>query len=670
MKIVYPFLIIYFLCLQVSTAQVGIGTTNPDASSILELNSTSQGVLISRMTETQRDAISAPATGLLIYQTDGTTGFYYYNSSAWVTFGGGGADNDWTISGNDMYNANTGNVGVGNTSPTATLHITGTSSGGSVGTNTLYSQDFSALTIGDVTSSVSTNEYQIIAGAGNDVWEVVSPAQSYASVLCTGCTGQWINIRYDCTSQEETFVTGQFTSSATATSLDIAFDYRYRYEDGSDEAYNVTLYNETDNAIASTLIALTNTSANTAYSGTFNFSGTNIATDTYSLRFQYIGNCDYGASLDNISVIENTVAAPTNSVFRLEDGTQQAGYVLTSDANGNATWQVGSGGGGGTDSQTLSISGNNLTISNGNTVTLPSGGGGSVDAENGLTESGGTVRLGGALTQTTYIDLNSRDLYFEGTGSGDITFEDNSGQPQMTTNFAEGYTNFGKGGAFVDGDDGMTFTDSGGDTFTREFVAGFYKGSSGGTSIAMGSIEYFVDGKNELLFKGSGIHPLEDEMSQFGNTLGASSRRWGAVYATNGVITTSDISVKKNITPLNYGLKEIIQLETISYNWKDNTVGKTVIPDHLTKKKIGFSAQQLLNVLPEVVQTHSWTTSDEEGNYKRIKNEKLGVYYSDIIPVTVKAIQEQQEQIVDLKNEVETLKNELENLKKLILSKQ
>ena len=514
----------------------------------------------------------------------------------------------------------------------------------------------------------STNDYQIITGSGN-VWDVVNPGSSYASVLCTGCTGQWINIRFSCSNQDETFVTGQFTPSATATSLDIAFDYRYRYEDGSDEAYNVTLYNETDNTVASTLIALTTTSANTAYSGTFNFSGANTATDTYSLRYEYIGNCDWGASVDNISVIENAVAAPTNSVFRLEDGTQQAGYVLTSDANGNATWQSASGGGGGTDSQTLSISGNDLTISNGNTVTLPSSGGGSISAENGLTESSGTVRLGGPLTQNTFIDLNSRDLYFEGTGSGDITFEDNSGQPQMTTNFAEGYTNFGAGGAFVDGDDGMTFTDSGGDTYTREFVAGFYKGSSGGTSIAMGSIEYFVDGLNELLFEGSGIHPLEDETSQFGNTLGASSRRWGAVYATNGVITTSDISVKKNITPLSYGLKEIMQLETISYNWKDNTVGKTVIPENSIKKKIGFSAQQLHSIIPEVVQTHSWTTSDEEGNYRRIKNDKLGVYYSDIIPVTVKAIQEQQEQIEDLKSEVDDLKKQIQELKDLIKAK-
>jgi len=41
-------------------------------------------LLIPRMTETQRDAISSVTTGLMIYQTDGTVGFYYYNGSSWV----------------------------------------------------------------------------------------------------------------------------------------------------------------------------------------------------------------------------------------------------------------------------------------------------------------------------------------------------------------------------------------------------------------------------------------------------------------------------------------------------------------------------------------------------------------------------------------------------------
>lgn len=68
-------------------AQVGIGTTTPNASSALDITSTTKGLLIPRMTETQRDAISQAATGLMIYQTDGTVGFYYYNGSSWTEVG-------------------------------------------------------------------------------------------------------------------------------------------------------------------------------------------------------------------------------------------------------------------------------------------------------------------------------------------------------------------------------------------------------------------------------------------------------------------------------------------------------------------------------------------------------------------------------------------------------
>ena len=57
-------------------AQVGINTETPDASAALDITSTTGGLLVPRMTETQRDAISPAATGLMIYQTDGTAGFY------------------------------------------------------------------------------------------------------------------------------------------------------------------------------------------------------------------------------------------------------------------------------------------------------------------------------------------------------------------------------------------------------------------------------------------------------------------------------------------------------------------------------------------------------------------------------------------------------------------
>jgi hypothetical protein len=51
--------------------------TAANSSAMLDITSTEKGLLIPRMTATQLAAISSPATGLLVYQTDGTTGFYY-----------------------------------------------------------------------------------------------------------------------------------------------------------------------------------------------------------------------------------------------------------------------------------------------------------------------------------------------------------------------------------------------------------------------------------------------------------------------------------------------------------------------------------------------------------------------------------------------------------------
>jgi len=50
-------------------SQVGIGTSAPDASAVLEVQSTQKGLLIPRMTTSQRDAISSAPEGLLIYNT-------------------------------------------------------------------------------------------------------------------------------------------------------------------------------------------------------------------------------------------------------------------------------------------------------------------------------------------------------------------------------------------------------------------------------------------------------------------------------------------------------------------------------------------------------------------------------------------------------------------------
>ena len=62
---------------------VGIGTLKPDPSALLDLNSTSKGLLLPRMTQAQRNAIQKPAAGLIVFQTDQSVGVYTFDGTTW-----------------------------------------------------------------------------------------------------------------------------------------------------------------------------------------------------------------------------------------------------------------------------------------------------------------------------------------------------------------------------------------------------------------------------------------------------------------------------------------------------------------------------------------------------------------------------------------------------------
>ena len=78
-------LIICLLTTFLANAQIGIGTTNPAATSMLDIQSTSKGFLAPRMTSLERNAITSPAESLLVFDTT-LKAYYYYNTTttSWV----------------------------------------------------------------------------------------------------------------------------------------------------------------------------------------------------------------------------------------------------------------------------------------------------------------------------------------------------------------------------------------------------------------------------------------------------------------------------------------------------------------------------------------------------------------------------------------------------------
>ena len=103
-------LILFFALIVINEtlySQTVIVTDDPtytvgQASSVLDVKSTTKGLLVPRMLQSERIAISSPANGLLVYQTDGTSGFYYFNGTIWVIIAGGTISNYLPLTGGTM----------------------------------------------------------------------------------------------------------------------------------------------------------------------------------------------------------------------------------------------------------------------------------------------------------------------------------------------------------------------------------------------------------------------------------------------------------------------------------------------------------------------------------------------------------------------------------------
>ena len=165
-------LIVVGLCVATATAQTGIGTTTPDVSAKLDISSTSKGLLVPRMTATERGAIATPAKGLLIYQTDGEAGFYVNtgtsSSIVWTRI-----NMDWTRSGNDI------SYTIGNISTTGNL------TGGNANTSTISGFAANVATITGGYNLTAADNGKIIQSTAATAISIAIPTGLPTGFNCT-----------------------------------------------------------------------------------------------------------------------------------------------------------------------------------------------------------------------------------------------------------------------------------------------------------------------------------------------------------------------------------------------------------------------------------------------------------------------------------------------------
>ncbi|MEO8069452.1 MAG: tail fiber domain-containing protein, partial [Flavobacteriales bacterium] len=687
-----------------------------DASALASNNK--RGILIPRMTAAEMTAIPSPATGLLVFNTTANN-FFYFNGTAWVAIGGAAgwglignagttpASNFLGTTDNQVLRFRVNNQFAGqlSTANSAMLSL-GLAAGVA---NTGLNNTFIGNGAGAANVASGSNTY-VGANAGNA--NVTGAQNVYIGRLAGGnATAGSDNVLIGngaglFTTANNNVMIGSFAGNANVA--------------GGGNTFIGTQAGQANNGGQNTFIGTGAGGTNSAGTqNTLIGNGAAVATANLTnataigrasrvdasdaLVLGSVSGVNGATSTTNVGIGVNTPLDRLHVAgsIRMVDGNQALGRIPVSDANGTATWVdpltvatsltwtlTGNAGTnpannflGTTDFQSLRFRTGNLERMSitaaglvGVRITTPmaplhvaafgtlSGVGGFTDAViRGESNTNAFVYLctpnvgqSGILFGTPAQPFGA-GMDYGIVGTGDLGFRVNNTFAMMidgptgnvgigsstpdehleVEGLAEQYLRISSASG-TSGVAGIEFKRSG------TGASDWQVRNEGGLLLFGQSADDLATVSDVLRLGGGSVTPAADNAI----TLGQAGLRWTNVFATSGVVNTSDAREKKDIRPLNYGLAEVLKLKPVRFRWKNNPVDGD---------KLGLIAQDLQLVLPETVVDKAWQTN-EEGSHTQVPAERLGVYYSDIIPVLIKAIQEQQQEIEGLRTEVELLK--------------
>ncbi len=271
----------------------------------------------------------------------------------------------------------------------------------------------------------------------------------------------------------------------------------------------------------------------------------------------------------------------------------------------------------------------------------------SSDTNTGIYQPGADILAVSTNATERFRMSNTESVVNEPSNDHDFRVESDGNTHALWVDANENLTRFGTNLSTSDYDNGSIYSG-----VTVSYVADFDKGTADGTAIGIGSVEYLLDGLSET-FINNDFSPNANITYDLGYT-----NAWDDVYADD-FWNVSDARLKTNIKNLNYGLNEIMKLRPVSYIWKKGMFGKTFVPESERALNLGFLAQEVQKTMPELVQTEDWKPESEKNPDVYVKKQRdfMAVNYVEMVPVLVKAMQEQQEMINELKKEIEALKN-------------
>jgi len=617
-------------------AQIGLNTdgSNPDSSAMLDIKSTAKGVLVPRLTTTQRTAIKSPAKGLLVYDST-TTSFWFHNGTAWseITTGANG----WNLTGNSNLSPTNNFIGTTDKEPLVFKVNNAVSGRLDTGTNVSYGAGTlsgnlgrgntaignRALNTNGVGANVSADEGTANTAVGNGALSantkgLYNTAIGYAT-LANNTTGYFnSSLGYGALGANvggtnntaiglvalNANTSGAFNTALGSRAMQNNISGHSNIAIGSSAMYN--------SGYANGMIAIGDSSL---YNQSVNKSGYygNIAIGNLALYANGSGTNNTATGYSSMTANSSGFGNTGSGAYTLSTNTTGhhntafGAYGLNTNITGTYNTALGYGATTATDGLTNATAiGANATVGQSNSIVL-----GQIRGQNGASANTAVGIGTNTPLAPLHIHSNRTDYYM---GGATLFLDDSISRPAIQFQGSGAYSK--KWWKMIL----ETFIDEYGSPATNLVFAD--QNQYPWVRFEAGGVQFYGDAQI------SGDCEVDGTLKLYNS------------------ISYSDINLKEDIRTLDNVLPKLQQLSGYSYYWKNKKD---------STRQLGVIAQEVQKVFPELVK------ADKKGI--------LGVNYNGLIPVLITAVKEQQTQINEQQTQIDELKSRMDKLEAILKSK-